>query len=423
MAWRIDEHVVRGEIDNRARDHVVGRIWFAGLDKPVELDLQGNAWRDLAGRRLSFINPSPTPGELGSFALRQVGVVGDCTASRKVKVPDVSHDELMELIEAKQPFPWHWGNSLYFEWFSARNGRVVIESASFQLTIDPEATWEMSESEEETQRQANGEAMTQFMNRLVKAAGDEEALEEESSLEDDFDDEVEEDDEDEEDSWEAERPMTEAEAEEMQAESDRLADRIQARIEREGEDADIGKIIAEEIERRRKERGEEPLTTEEEGTRSDWVEQMNEAAQEALENPEIEAEVRKKHPLAERAFELSIRLHREPEEHGWIPQDASEEHPLVEMINSASCAGAKFAGALNGGSWPPDVHFCATKIVRLKRARDYIDDGLAAIDDCLDQKLADADWLRNARRELVELGLACDGLITELRELLERGFD
>lgn len=59
MAWRIDEQVIRGEIDNRARGRVVGRIWLSGRTEPVELDLAGNCWRDLAGRRLEFANPEP----------------------------------------------------------------------------------------------------------------------------------------------------------------------------------------------------------------------------------------------------------------------------------------------------------------------------------------------------------------------------
>jgi hypothetical protein len=30
MAWRIHDHVIKGEIDNRRRDRVMGRIWLAG---------------------------------------------------------------------------------------------------------------------------------------------------------------------------------------------------------------------------------------------------------------------------------------------------------------------------------------------------------------------------------------------------------
>lgn len=136
MAWRIDESVIRGEIDNRTRGRVTGRIWFEGVAAPVELDLAGDAWRDLAGRKLEFVNPVAVKAPLltstdAGFGLRQQGVIGDCTASRRVKVPEVSMDELMERYRQRKPFPWHWGNSLYLEWFSAVNGRVVIESASF----------------------------------------------------------------------------------------------------------------------------------------------------------------------------------------------------------------------------------------------------------------------------------------------------
>ena len=105
MAWRIDEQVVRGEIDNRARGRVTGRIWFHGRAEPVALDLAGNPWRDLAGHRLVFTNPDPKPGDLARLRDPQQGVTGDITASRKVKVPDCSMEELMEFVAARQPFP------------------------------------------------------------------------------------------------------------------------------------------------------------------------------------------------------------------------------------------------------------------------------------------------------------------------------
>ncbi len=173
MAWRIDEAVIRGEIDNRLRGRVTGRIWFAGRAEPVALDLAGNCWRDLAGRRLEFANPEPQPGLPESFAARQTGSTGDITASRKVKVPDIPLDQIGEYYAARKPFPWHWGNSLYLEWFSARNGRVVIESASYVLKIVGDPAWEMTPEQETEQRKANGEAITGFMNELTEAAADE----------------------------------------------------------------------------------------------------------------------------------------------------------------------------------------------------------------------------------------------------------
>ncbi len=57
MAFRIHDSVVRGEIDNRAKGVVRGRIWVEGRDEPMTLDLQGNAWPDLAGCLLTFTNP------------------------------------------------------------------------------------------------------------------------------------------------------------------------------------------------------------------------------------------------------------------------------------------------------------------------------------------------------------------------------
>ncbi len=79
-------------------------------------------------------------------------------------------DELMRLFELRKPFPWHWGNSLYFEWFSTGNGRVVIESATYRLTIDPAATWEMTPDEDTAQRRANAEATGGFFQQLGDAA-------------------------------------------------------------------------------------------------------------------------------------------------------------------------------------------------------------------------------------------------------------
>src|SRR4051812_39334427 len=112
MAWRIDESVVRGEIDNRARGKLTGKIWFLGRAEPVVLELAGNAWRDLAGRRLQFRNPEPKGAIPQSLSIVQKGRTGDCTASRKVRVPDVSTEQLAEFYRRKEPFPWHWGNSL-----------------------------------------------------------------------------------------------------------------------------------------------------------------------------------------------------------------------------------------------------------------------------------------------------------------------
>lgn len=403
MAWRIEEHVVSGEIDNRTRGRVVGKLRLAGRSEPIELELAGNAWRDLAGRRLEFVNPTPAPGAdwLAHLAQRQAGVVGDCTASRKVKVPEIPLDQIDEYFAAKKSFPWHWGNSLYLEWFSEANGRVVLESATFRLTVSDAAAWEMSADEEQAQRRANAEALTAFMQRLADAATGGGEVVDDTPAE-----------------WN-ETPLSEEAAEKMQAESDLLADRINARVEREGIEH-YKRILEEELARRRRERGEPPLAPEQEAEQDVLMEEMNRAAEEAANNPDSEREEERTHPLADRAFEFSLRINDEPEARGWIPKDATPEHPVAELVGAVMSAGVKLAGALNGERWPPDVDFCATKLVRLKRARDYLTDALAAAAACREENLVDSAWLAEAEGEIQGLARECDLLIAELRSMLER---
>ena len=61
MAFRIDEAVIRGEIDNTVEGRVTGRVWLLGREEPLVLNLEGDCWRDLAGTRLLFENPAPKP--------------------------------------------------------------------------------------------------------------------------------------------------------------------------------------------------------------------------------------------------------------------------------------------------------------------------------------------------------------------------
>ena len=408
MAWRIEEFVTRGEIDNRVRGRVTGRLWFAGRAAPIEFDLAGNAWRDLAGRRLEFTNPEHKPGLPASFAARQTGVTGDCTASRKVKVPDIPLEQIGEYMAARKPWPWHWGNSLYFEWFSAANGRVVIESAGYRLTIAPDAAWDMSPAEEEAQRRANGEALAAFMDRPGGAVS-------RPSAPGNAGEPAAESDED--------RPQTEAEAERMQADSDRLADRIQARMDREGPNADYETILEEELERGRRERGEPPPTPEEEAEQAARIDELNRAMEEAGEQPDLEDLVDRKHPLAERASACFVRLDREVDRRGWIPAGASPEYPVAELVAMTMAGSAKLAGALNGRDGAPTLHECAGCIVRLKRARGYFGDALLAAEACAEEKLTDAAWLAQRLRELKEIAAATDAIIAELRDRLKRGCD
>lgn len=419
MAWRSDEHVVRGEIDNRTRGRVVGKIWFAGRAEPVELELRGDCWRDLAGRRLEFVNPDPQPkpGPAGNFATRQTGVVGDITASRKVKVPEVSMDELMKLYERRKPFPWHWGNSLSLEWFSERNGRVVIESASYELKIVGEPAWEMTAAEEDAQKRANAAARNGFLARLDEAvaqaherAGAGGGSEAERQGE-----------------GKAGAPMTEAEADALQARSDLLIARIAVRMKREGDGADFERVMDEEMARLRRERGEPEPTRDDLTLREEWIAERwaFSRAAEADYNPaasaEFEAERNVNHPLVDEACGLYREWHRQAYAGQWVPKDALNEHPVQALLDATTIAVVRLAGVLNLRDWPPAIGFCARAIVRLKKVRERLDDALRALESCQEEQLIPPTQLGPMVVELSDLTSEVDGLIAELRAKLARG--
>jgi len=428
MAWRIEESLIRGEVDNRVRGRVTGRLWFTGREEPVVLELAGNAWRDVAGHVLRFTNPEPKPAradEWGRFPALQRGLVGDITASRKVKVPECSMDELMEYYEAKKPFPWHWGNSLYLEWHSETNGRVVIESADYVLELDPEAAWTMDEAGEQAQREENGRAIMGFMERLGRAMGaaDEGGIEEE--LFDDADD--------------VPTSACEEQADAEAARMDLLLDRVTARMEREGlAPEELKRVMDEERARMRRERGEpepEPLTAEEAAERAEWIAEANAAGEEALADAEAEEwkdgggaadgfDGEAEHPLLERIGALTNRLLEDVEKRGWLTDADPREHPLRELVEGVMIANAKLAGALGSrgeDEWPPEKLFAGDTLVRLKKARGHLRDALAGIDAADEQGLAEARWRAQARAETAGVLVEVERLIAEVRAVLEEG--
>lgn len=145
MAWRLQEHVVRGEVDNRKRGRVTGRIWLAGVAEPLVLDLLGDCHPDLAGCLLRFQNARPIAMTTKPPASRQRGTAGDITAARKVRVFDIPFEEACAMIKAGGRPPEHMANWLYLEWHSG-SGRLVIESAEYKLELS-EPGWRFTAEE------------------------------------------------------------------------------------------------------------------------------------------------------------------------------------------------------------------------------------------------------------------------------------
>jgi hypothetical protein len=170
MAWRLNQMVTRGVIDNRQKGKVLGTLWLIGQESAIRLELDGNCDDDLAGCLVEFVNHKPQPDHsIGRFS-DQVGAAGTITASRKVRTlpPDVRVEELnREMIEQLG-----WSNSLYLEWFSKFNGRVVVELVDPEVRVS-EPAWSFTADEKaERQKLAEQGAGLVHMVRADELYGD-----------------------------------------------------------------------------------------------------------------------------------------------------------------------------------------------------------------------------------------------------------
>ena len=187
MALRLDTAIISGWIDNTTPGITRGGLEVMGMQRPLELILKGDCWRDLAGTRLDFVNPHPQPQDdvvAGLHGLQR-GVVGDMTASQKVKSLLITQDEIVEYLEAEKELPFEWRNCLCLEWFSLANGRLIVETTDFELKLSAHQ-WELDEDGDKRQRELNANALEHFMKLITHAN------EAESQVHDDFDHEADE---------------------------------------------------------------------------------------------------------------------------------------------------------------------------------------------------------------------------------------
>jgi hypothetical protein len=170
MAFRPDKALIRGELDNTVRGRVTGRIWLLGREEPLLLDLSGDAWPDVAGTRVTFTNSAPVACEqVHSLATHQTGTVGDITVSNRRKHFLVSDEEVSAAIREGrfQELPWEWRNAVYIEWFSSANGRVVLESTVYEVTIS-ERHWTADADDHAAQQALNMQSMRDFLGAIIQ---------------------------------------------------------------------------------------------------------------------------------------------------------------------------------------------------------------------------------------------------------------
>ena len=292
MAFRIHDSVVRGEIDNRVKGVVRGKIWVEGRVEPVVLELQGNAWPDLAGCLLTFTNPLKRIPHHGLDSLNPVqrGTIGDLTASRKVRVMEIPMPEAYLMKKRGEHVPEHMANCLYLEWFSEQNGRVVIESVDYELKISaPE--WRLTPEEESQRAEQAAAGMDDFVGRLTQAIELQQRGQKDPEAE-----------------WD------EHDYEKFLKESDARTDKYLELQEKYGDSPDAEEIIAQEMGWLKKQTSEE---AEEENKR---IEEMNRACEEALNDPPAEPDPHREgidwirtedddicHPLQHRCSESAMK--------------------------------------------------------------------------------------------------------------------
>lgn len=384
MALRIHDSVVRGEIDNRVKGIVRGKLWVEGRAEPVLLELQGNAHADLAGCLLAFTNPQKRLAHqyLDTLNPVQRGSIGDLTASRKVRVFDVPLEQALEMIRHQEKPPEHMANSLYLEWFSAENGRVVVESADYQMTISaPE--WRLSPAEER-QRAADAAAgMENFMRRLT------EAIEQHQKGQKDPEEE-----------WD------EHDYEKLMKESDARTDKYMELLEKYGDSAEAEEKIAREM----------GWNTEDEQVDADdrlSIEEINAICEAAANEPPPEPDPHREgidwirtekgdicHPLQHRCSESAVKFWKQSDKLGFA---GSEDADWGRFVFEFQTTGAKLAGALNGIAEGRGFADAAFTVACLKRALHHLHKSQAGLEAVAAKKLLPEKMVREARRELFEI--------------------
>jgi hypothetical protein len=397
MAFRLHDSVVRGEIDNRTKGIVRGKIWVEGRAEPVTLELKGNAHPDLAGCLLTFTNPLnriPHP-YLDSLNLIQRGSIGDLTASRKVRVFDIPLEEAHAMSKRKAKPPEQMANSLYLEWFSEANGRVVIASAHYELTISaPE--WQMTAEEDEERARQAAAGMNGFVQKLTDAIEQYQRGQKNPEAE-----------------W------NEHDYERFMRESDARTDKYGELLDKYGDSDEAEEKIAKEMGWSRE------LTEDEAAEEQKRIEEINRAGEEALNEPAPEPDPHRegidwirtedgdlRHPLQHRCFESAIKFWNQADELGL---EKLGDRNLDQFICEFQTTSVKLGGALGGIANGRGYRDNSFTVAYLKRALDHVHKAQAGLEAVAPKKLLPDKMVSEARKELFEIREGILELMNEFR--------
>lgn len=375
MALRLDTAVIRGEIDNTTRDNVRGKLWLLGRDEPVIIDLRGNAWRDVAGCKVTFTNPKPSSrAAAAGLQAKQRGHVGDISTERN--------------------------EEFYVEWFSEENGRVFIEGADFEVSVSA-WVWEMDEAQEEAQKTANLSAMREWLAGIIQRS--------EPKDDDDGDDDSEE-------AWENSLKQ-----------SDRLTDANMEAIEKYGVDGLHDDSIAFVMGWDHMLGGSsEDAPDDEDAEGEAWKEssevlpELDEIDSELDEQAfadQLEEEERAAHPLQTMAYDFVLRLLTEiKEERAENAAETDGNTALDRFIRNSMNISGKLAGVLGTHEFKGSFETGHTLAV-LRRCLNWANEALAALNELMEApEWSDRqDLLNDFRAELFAIRSGITDLRQELR--------
>jgi hypothetical protein len=93
------------------------------------------------------VPPWADPVDLSGMFTEQVGHTGDMTADQLLRHYDCPVGELLARIRAGEPPPTEYRKALYLEWFSQRNGRVVIQDTRLGVRRTGQRAFELTEED------------------------------------------------------------------------------------------------------------------------------------------------------------------------------------------------------------------------------------------------------------------------------------
>ena len=316
-------------------------------------------------------------------------------SSRKVRVPAVPMEEFLNWPKHQGRPPSRWANCLYLEWFSQANGRVVIESADYELKIS-EPEWRLTPAEDAERAQQAAAGMGDFMRQLTEAIEAQQRGQKDPEAE-----------------WD------EHDFEKFLKESDARTTKYMELLDKYGDSDAAEEKIAREMGWLRE------LTPEEAEEETRHIEEMNRACEEGLDAPPPEPEPAREgidwvrtedghiaHPLQHRCSESMLQFWRRSKELG---MEKLADQDLDQFIFEFQTTGAKLAGALNCIAQNRRSADAAFTVACLKRALDHLHKSQAGLEAVAPKKLLPEATVAEARKELFEIREGILKLMDEFR--------